>query len=308
MPEFLQSLEYKGEIFSLTCAFLWATATLFFRKAGETLPAFTLNFYKNTFVLLLLIPTAYYLDHRKIPDLPMDTWQTLILSGIIGICFADFLFFKSLNLLGAGRNAIVCCSYSLFMFFFSSQILKEEVTWVHFAGSSLVILGIVLASLKTPDAPSVVHTPTAVKVRGVIYGLLAMALTAVGVIMVKPVMETNIIPVDQVAIFRLMAGISGAFIFIVITGKLKDTVNCLKKDFPWKTFLIGSFIGGYLAMTIWLLGYKYAKANIAAILNQTSTLFIVILATIFLKERITPGKAAGAILAFSGVTIILLNS
>ena len=308
MPEFLQTLPYKGEIFSLTCAFLWATATLFFRKAGEILPPFTLNFYKNSFVLILLIPTAYSLKHREIPDLSMETWRTIFISGIIGICLADFLFFKSLNLLGAGRNAIVSCSYSLFMFFFSHRMLGEEVTWVHFAGSSLVILGIVLASLRTPDAPSVVHTPRIVKIKGVVYGLLAMALTAYGVLMVKPLMEKNVMPVDQVAIFRLISGISGAFLFIVVTGRLQETVNCLKNNFPWKTFLIGSFIGGYLAMTIWLLGYKYAKANIAAVLNQTSTLFIVILAAIFLKERLTPGKAAGAILAFSGVTMILLNS
>ena len=121
---------------------------MFFRRAGESIPAFTLNFFKNAIVLLLFLPTAYFLGHLSLPELSAKGWFILSSSGVIGICLADFLFFKALNLLGAGRNAIVGCSYSLFTMLFAFLLLGERPGLYHFLGASLVILGIVMASVR----------------------------------------------------------------------------------------------------------------------------------------------------------------
>ena len=59
-------------------------------------------------------------------------------------------------------------------------------------------------------------------------------------------------------------------------------------------------------MFIWLAGYKYADGATAGVLNQTSTLFTVGLAAIFLKERLTVAKCLGTLAAFSGVAVIFL--
>ena len=44
-----------------------------------------------------------------------------------------------------------------------------------------------------------------------------------------------------------------------------------------------SVIGNYLSMFLWILGFKYALASRAAILNQTHTIFLLILATLLLS-------------------------
>ncbi len=303
--EIFEQIPAKGELMSLTCAFLWSLSVMFFRKAGERIPAFTLNFFKNSMVLLLFLPTAFFMGQLYLPEnLPSRDWYILMISGVIGICLADYLFFKALNLLGAGRNAIVGCSYCLFVILFSFFLLGEIPSWVHFAGAGLVILGIVLASLGYSGG-STSGTDLTV---GILWGVLSMAFTALGVILVKPLMsETgSSMPVVQVAVFRLASGLAGSFLFLCVTGRVRSTFGALQRDFPWKPFLIASFIGGYLAMFIWLGGYKYADASIASVLNQTSTLFTVLLAAVFLKERLTPGKCFGALMAFVGVVIIFL--
>ena len=194
------------------------------------------------------------------------------------------------------------------MFLFSSMYLGETIRWVHWVGGSLVIAGIVLASIKFHKNHPTLPASVKDRIFGIIYSLLAMALTAIGIIMVKPIMESNVMPVDSIAILRLIAGITGALFFLTITRRLGSTLQQLTDNFPWKSFSIGSILGGYFAMVIWLYGYKYAEANTAAILNQTSTLFTVILAAIFLNEPLTKGKSFGALIAFGGVAIILLNS
>jgi drug/metabolite transporter (DMT)-like permease len=305
MIEIFEQLPAKGELMSLACAFLWSVSVMFFRKTGEHINAFTLNFFKNTFVLLLFLPTAFFMGQLYLPEnLPSRDWYTLIVSGVIGICLADYLFFKALNLLGAARNAIVGCSYCLFVILFSYFLLGEIPGWVHFLGAGLVVLGIVLASMGT----SVGGTSRTALTLGILWGVLSMAFTALGVILVKPLMaETGpSMPVVQVAVVRLAAGLAGSLFYLCVSRKLVATIGSLRKDFPWQPFLIASFVGGYLAMFIWLGGYKYADASIASVLNQTSTLFTVLMAAIFLKERLTVGKCFGALMAFAGVGMIFL--
>ena len=58
----------------------------------------------------------------------------------------------------------------------------------------------------------------------------------------------------------------------------------------------------------WIVGFKYTSVSVASILNQTSVFFTLILAAIFLKERLSSLKIAGAVLGFLGVTLIILNA
>ena len=59
-------------------------------------------------------------------------------------------------------------------------------------------------------------------------------------------------------------------------------------------------------MIAWVAGYKYNTAATAAILNQTATIFTVILAVLFLREKLNLRKTLGAIVATAGVLMVSL--
>jgi len=63
-----------------------------------------------------------------------------------------------------------------------------------------------------------------------------------------------------------------------------------------------------LAMVFWVAGFKYAPASVAAILNQSSTIIALILATLVLKEPFSIRKFVAAILGISGVLIVTLDA
>jgi drug/metabolite transporter (DMT)-like permease len=48
--------------------------------------------------------------------------------------------------------------------------------------------------------------------------------------------------------------------------------------------------------------------GIAAILNQASTIFILLLATVFLREPFTLRKAVAATIALAGIVLVTLTS
>jgi drug/metabolite transporter (DMT)-like permease len=62
-----------------------------------------------------------------------------------------------------------------------------------------------------------------------------------------------------------------------------------------------------LAMTIWVAAFKYTSVSSAAILNQTSTIWVVLLATWVLKEAFTRRRFIGTALAFSGAVLVLVG-
>ena len=61
------------------------------------------------------------------------------------------------------------------------------------------------------------------------------------------------------------------------------------------------------ALIFWIAGMKYTLASLAAILTQTTTVFILLLAILFLHERLTARKLAAAALAVAGVLLIVLT-
>ena len=81
----------------------------------------------------------------------------------------------------------------------------------------------------------------------------------------------------------------------------------LKPSSKWKFAIPASFLGTYLAMTMWVGGMKYIEVSKAALLNQLSTIFIFILAIIFLKEQLTKRRVAAIVTALTGAGCVIYD-
>ncbi len=68
-----------------------------------------------------------------------------------------------------------------------------------------------------------------------------------------------------------------------------------------------ALLGPFLATLFWISGFKYLTAGRAAIYNQMSTVFIILLAWLVLKEKMTPRKTAGLVLAIAGAVLVGLG-
>ncbi|MGH8500462.1 MAG: EamA family transporter, partial [Methylococcales bacterium] len=69
--------------------------------------------------------------------------------------------------------------------------------------------------------------------------------------------------------------------------------------------IIAAFVGQFVAMVFWLAGYKFTSASVAAILNETASVFILLLAWLWLKEPLTRRGLIGVGLTLSGVSFML---
>ncbi len=290
-----------GQILALTSAVLWAFAVILFRKSTETVHPIALNLFKNFVAIVLILPTMVIFQESLFLNFPLSKYLLFILSGILGMAIADTLFFMSLNRIGASLNAIISCTYSPLIIILSTIFLKETLKFLQIIGAILIILAVLLTA-------HIKHNKPVSQRRlfiGIILGILSNLATAVGIIIIKPLLNTT--PILWATEIRLISGVVSLFLISLLFPNRTQIYNSIKSLKSIGYSLGGTIIGTYLALIIWLAGMKYTTASIASILNQTSSVFIFIFAAIFLKEKISLVRIIAIILAMIGVSLVFIN-
>ena len=134
---------------------------------------------------------------------------------------------------------------------------------------------------------------------------MANILTAYSVLIIKPIMKNN--SVVYVALYRFSIGLFLGIIINLVKSGTKTVIQKFKQGLTNQYVVFGAILGTYLSVIFWLAGYKYTLAGRAAIYNQLSTVFIIILARVFLKEPMTSNKIVGVSLAIFGAMIVSVS-
>jgi drug/metabolite transporter (DMT)-like permease len=283
-----------GEILAAASGLAWAIAVVLFRVSGRRIHPVGLNLAKTVLALIVMVPTLLVLGEPLAPAVPFATTGLLLLSGILGIAVSDTLFFYALNRLGASLTAIVDCFYSPFVIALSFVLLGERLTPVQLAGAALVVSAVLTLS-KEGKLEKIDRKDLAM---GILFGVLAMFFVAFGIVMVKPVLGS--VSVFWSTFVRLAGGSLALAVLVPFLRNRRAVLAPLFEPRNWKALVPAAFFGSYLSLILWMGGMKYAQASVAAVLNQLNTIFIVIIAAIFLKERLTGWKILAVVLAFVG--------
>ena len=289
-----------GELFSLLSALAWAFGVILYRQLGARLPPLQLNFLKNGLVLLMLLPAIPLLHGAALPVFTGPQVLLALASGAIGIGIADTLYFRALNELGAGRMGVLGNFYSPFVIVLGYAFLGERLSPMQLWGFVLVSLGVWVAAWpKTAPGGRPPHV-----LRGLGYALLSIVLMAVAIVMVKRVLEAQ--PLLWVTGLRMVGALGGMVLVAALTRQL-HLLHPPTEAMPWGRLVLAAFVGQFLAMILWLAGYKFTQASVAAILNETASVFILLLAAAWLKEPLTRRGVAGVGLTLAGVVFMLAH-
>ncbi len=294
-----------GRASALSAAMTWAVALVLFRKSGETVPPIGMNLFKNIIGTSLLVVTLIVMGESwaTLGQYPVEDIYLLVISGFLGLALADTFLFYSLNLVGVSLFAIVDCAYSPIVLLVSWVLISEALTPVHYVGGAMILGGLLVAT-RHPPPPDRTRRQI---VACMLLGVLSIALMAVGIVIAKPVLEADGFPLIWATTIRLVAGTVALAAITAASPQRRVIAATFRPGRVWRYSVPASVFGTYLAMVFWVAGFKYTRATIAAVLNQTSVIFAIILAAVFLKERITPRKAAAILMAVCGVVLVTLG-
>ncbi len=290
-----------GMFYALLTAVMWAAAIIFLKRSGETVSPFALNVFRVGLSSVLLVATVIFAGQELFYPAPLRDYLILFTSGVVAIAVSDTFLLMALNRLGAGIMAIVDCLYAPFIVLFAFVMLGERLGAWQWAGMALVIVGVLIAARHEP--------PQGVTARqilvGSLCGVVAMTTVAFGIVLAKPVLERSPIlwatTMRQIGALIVMIPVS-----LILPGR-RGIFGLFRPARNWRFTVPATLLGSYLALIFWIGGMKYSLAGPAAILNQTSSIYVLIFASIFLKEPFTARKVVASVLAIGGIAMVTLG-
>lgn len=295
-----------GEALALGAAVCWSTSVILFRRS-EAIPPLGMNLFKNVLAVALLGVTLPVLGIGLDLERPAAEWARLAVSGVLGIAIADTATFAALRRLGPGLLAIVDCAYSPVVIALSVAFLDERLGPAFLVGAALVVGGVLWATGSPSGAVGAARAAERRRTgRGAALAVFGIACMGVGVVLAKRPLERG--HLVEVTFVRLVAGAIAQLAWIALVPSARGAaLAALRPSATWRTLLPASVLGSYVSLLLWLGGFKWGDASVAAVLNQTSSVFMLLLARFALGERLGRRRAVGAAAALAGAAVVLTS-
>ncbi len=289
-----------GDLYAVGSALVWSFALILMRVAGREIPPIPLTFFKNFIAFILVVITLVVLGEPLYIDLQLYDYLRLVVSAVLGIAVADTMIASAVNRLGASLQALADCAYAPSIAFVGFMMFGEMLSAWEIVGGIFVLFGVFVGATMTAE----IKNPKDLWV-GILLAAGAHIIMAVGILMVRDLFrEESLI---WVCSFRFLIGGVAMYIYAVIRfpGRVRETLllGFIRRDM-WPTMIPMTVLGPFLATLFWMAGFKYLEAGRAAIYNQLSTVFIILLAYFLLGEKLTRRKMAGVVMAFIGAALV----
>ena len=287
-----------GEFAALSCAFVWAGSNLVLQTQSQKIPLLLMNVARcatGTLFFWVMLPFDDPLAIFR--QVPAREWAAVFGSMLVGVCIGDTIFLLAIREIGASHASAMGSIQPLTTLFFEWLLLRSPVSWTLFVGSCFVVLGVVCLSRGPGNNSKASYMPQTGKrfTIGIPLALLTALLWGLSTVFLKAGLA-SLTPI-QVNSVRL------PFVTIILYTTWAFSGKKTNKLHTSSLLLIAST--GLFSMGLGSLLYLIALAKIGpsktSALISTSPVFSLIMALVFLKEKISLRLALGVGLCVAGV-------
>jgi len=283
---------------ALVSAASWALGGVLWRKIGEEISPFSINLSKGIIGGLYLIIALLVIG---VEPVNLRAFLFLGISGLLGITLGDTFFFISLTHLGPRLTSLMGTLIPVFIALSAVIFLGERPSFWNWAGIFLAVSGVTWVLRERLPVNEIVKN----KSLGIKYRLLSIICMTAGVIFAK--IGVKSVPAMQATLIRLFWGVIGLVLWGCLNRQIKSWIIPFKNLHLLKNVSFVVFITVFGGFWLSLLALKYMDASIASTLNSMAPLFILPMAAIALKEKISIKAILGAAIAVGGVVLIFMG-
>ncbi|KAB7610275.1 DMT family transporter [Amylibacter sp. SFDW26] len=293
------------EYLALGTAFLWAVTSLIHADLSRSLGGTAYNRLRLTIMAVVMPLVALALGGWNTVD--TSDLFVVMLSGFIGFSLGDSAMLMSMQYLGPRRTQIIYSFNAPMTVFLGVIILSEYPTYLQLLGVTITFLGIFIAiayGKRKEQTHSWEDTEGKLWI-GIMWGVFGALSQAVGIILLKPVLNNGADPFVLATIRIMAAGgvIACVGYFLPQTHWYK---NITWKQFMW-TLTAGVF--GIIIAVGFFLTYalKLGNVGIATVLSATTPVMVLPILWVITRERPSKWAWVGAIFVVLGVSTIILG-
>ncbi len=289
---------------AILAALCWSISSLISVDISRTIGGLVFNRLRLFFVSIMLILYTTAIDTWK--TIELDLLNIIILSGVIGVFFGDTLLFIALQKIGPRRNNILFALAAPFTILLNIFFLKQNMTLIELIGCFTVFIGVVIAIAYGTNKENS-HRWESIEgslYLGIIFGILAALCQAIGLIIMKPILDLGVDPIASAAVRTSVSAILLSFTF-VSNNKYLVSLNPITMKLVFKSIISG-FLGMALGMSLLLVALQHVDAGIVATLSSTSPVLVLFLIWVLTKKLPTLGAWIGTVLAILGTGLIFI--
>ena len=310
---------YVGPAAGVATAILFAGTAVLFAEAARRLGTVMVNAVRLAVAIVALAITHRLMTGLWIPPAVGGQVLFLALSGVVGLVIGDQALLTAFIDIGPRLSILIQVTCPLAATLFGWVALGETLPGVAWVGVLLTVAGVGWVVLERPSPTSVY--PASRRLRGITLAFVAVVGQTGGLLLSKQGMGHGWLPDDQhispqaATLIRMVFGGVGLapILFLQIrrqrrrraNGVLSERVGSRKVGFTFAT-LVG-FFAGYLAVWLSLVAADRLPLGIAQTLCSLSPIFVLPLAVLIEKERLSPRAAIGAFVAVAGTPLLFLH-
>lgn len=291
------------EWLALAAAFLWAVASLLSVVPAQHLGTFAYSRWRMGCTSIILGSMALYTGGWS--SVEQSGVATMMLSGVIGIFIGDTALFACLTRMGPRQAGLLFSCHAVFSAILGYFLFSETMTHIEFIGALLVFSGVLTAIFfgRKGQAANQLESIKGNVWAGITLGLLAALCQALGGIIAKPVMQTDIDPVAASAIRMMTAFAAHCLLFISGVKLARATLPMNIKIFAITA--VNGFLAMAVGMTLILYALKQGNVGMVALLSSTTPIMLLPILWIYSGKRPNRFAWIGAMMAVAGTGILV---
>lgn len=277
-----------GILFALITSFSQAIGYVALKKSYEELPPSVAFLFDAMFGLIILIPFSLIMGFN-FNQAPM-VFLYAIISAILSEAFVFYVFSKG----ELSITATIFSSYPIYTVLFSFFVNNDRPSPIHWLFIILTILGTVIVSL-----PNKFNKAEFKKKALILWGLAAAVSVGFADSISKNIIDKTSVEAFMFALAIVQVPV--ALIYLRLEKqKLSQFVNIISHFKKYKFALLGSLLNIITVFFLWL-AFSSADLSVVSPLTAIYPGITILLAYLFLKERIKLKDFIGLIVIISGV-------
>jgi drug/metabolite transporter (DMT)-like permease len=274
--------------------FFWACNWIVGRGLAHDIPPFAMTFYRWLFALLILAPFALPRAARAWPTVRRH-WRVLVPLGAIGIGTHNALAYLGLNYTTATNGVILNSFIPVMIVVFSWAFLRERMSNARLAG-----IGVSLAGVLTIISEGSLSALGSFRLNGGdLIVILSMAMWSIYTICLR----YRPAGLDTITFLFVIACVGELVVLPFYVGEMTFGRAMHWTPAAFAALLAVGLFSSVLAYIFWNRGVAEVGAPVAGLFVHLMPVFGVVLAWLFLDERLLPYHIAGIVLILTGIMI-----
>ena len=330
-----------GILLALAVALTWTGSALAFSNASRRVGSVPVNLIRLVIALLMLTAVSAIARGRALPtDATPFQFGWLAASGVVGFFIGDIALFRAFVVIGPRRATLLMSLAPAFAAVTGWIALDERLNVMQSLGIFATLVGVmwviaersaeggvrsaekgdedvqVAASIAAPAAAFTSphsalqppHSVVSTSVRfGIALGFLGALGQGVGAVMTKHAFRDGDFDPFACTQIRAAAAVPLFAIFLIASGRTRETLRALR-DGPAMGFMtLGAFLGPFLGVSMLNASIQRIPTGVTSTLAGMVPVFMIPVAAIVQRERISIRAAIGAIVAVGGVALLAMG-